>query len=311
MDPFKPERSASFPWLKLVLMVIALAVVVWFIHQLGTVSTAPLIEATPDIELESPTPAGLEVELGGPPTPGEPAGEADAQPEAMERVRNTVTVVHDGDTVMLADGRNVRYLGIDAPERDEPFFHEATSVNRQMVQMKQVRLEVCKRRPKDKYQRTLASVYLPGQDEPVEIALLRQGLAEVFHDPDCIRDCRPGWRMLLGAFRQKKGMFVDADAEPVPAVLADRLIGRYGLVVGTVDHLEESTKAIHLNFGSDWTTDFTATINNRDLPEFLRDGVFPAQLLGKEMTLFGKVVSSYGPRIYLDCPAQIINFRAP
>ena len=36
--------------------------------------------------------------------------------------------VIDGDTVVLANGDRVRYIGMDTPERGEPFFDEATEL---------------------------------------------------------------------------------------------------------------------------------------------------------------------------------------
>ncbi|MHA1569883.1 MAG: thermonuclease family protein [Alphaproteobacteria bacterium] len=323
----KPPRS-PFPWMKLILMALALAVVIWLIYQLNTISTAPLIEATPDIEIESPVPESIDVELEdpiAPPANDDPPNNAavtppslpadlptptgDMQRMLMERVRATVTYVYDGDTIMLADGTSVRFVGVDAPERDEPYFTEATALTKRLLEMKSVQTKVCKKRPRDDYGRTLAEVSVDGQS--IDEALLNFGLAEVYHDPDCIRDCHAGWGMMMEAFRNKRGMFENANTEPVPAVLADRLLNQFGLVVGRVDNIRESSKAIHLNFGSDWTTDFSATINLRDLHAFLRDKIEPQKLVGQELTLFGKVVSSYGPRIFLVCPAQIINIRTP
>jgi endonuclease YncB( thermonuclease family) len=47
-----------------------------------------------------------------------------------------VDYVIDGDTIeVLMNGRayRVRYIGVDTPERDEPFYDEATQANRQLV----------------------------------------------------------------------------------------------------------------------------------------------------------------------------------
>ena len=48
--------------------------------------------------------------------------------------------VIDGDTVVLADGERVRYIGMDTPERGEPFFDEATEYNRRLVEGRRVQL---------------------------------------------------------------------------------------------------------------------------------------------------------------------------
>ncbi len=327
--PYRRERS-SFPWMKLLMMVGALAIVVWFIIQLNRVAGDLIVDdAIPAaVTPAAPTPEGIEIDLAPDvtPVPADDPPESDevtppplpdggALPDnemtrlLMDRIKNTVSHVYDGDTVMMADGRRVRYLGIDTPETGEPYFDEATNFNKQLVQMQPVILEVCKKKPQDQYGRTLARVIVNG--EAAEETLLVMGLGEVFHDPECIADCRKNWNLLLTAFRNKRGMFANADTQPVPAVVADRLLDHYGIVEGVVDNVKESTNAYHLNFGSDWTTDFSATILRRDVDQFLRDKMAPHQLVGLKLQVFGKVTANYGPRIFLNCPTQVLSVSAP
>lgn len=88
----------------------------------------------------------------------------------------TVARVIDGDTIVLADGTRVRYIGIDTPERGEVGYKEATEANRKLVEDKKVRLEYDVNRT-DRYGRTLAYVYVNGTF--VNAWLLENGLAEV------------------------------------------------------------------------------------------------------------------------------------
>ena len=85
-----------------------------------------------------------------------------------------VTKVIDGDTVVLNNGEKVRYLGIDTPERDEPFYWEATRANRNLVMKQIVRLEAGDRK-RDPYHRLLAYVWINGK--LVNAELVRQGYA--------------------------------------------------------------------------------------------------------------------------------------
>jgi micrococcal nuclease len=87
-----------------------------------------------------------------------------------------VVRVIDGDTIVIQGGERVRYIGIDAPERDEPLGPAATQLNGEMVGGKRVRLEkdVSNR---DRYGRLLRYVYVDGT--LVEGELVRQGLARV------------------------------------------------------------------------------------------------------------------------------------
>jgi micrococcal nuclease len=85
---------------------------------------------------------------------------ADAAGSEWVRVQWVV----DGDTIVLQDGRHVRYIGIDAPEtehkhqRGEPMANWARSTNRQLVEKRRLRLVLDHERT-DRYGRTLAYVY--------------------------------------------------------------------------------------------------------------------------------------------------------
>jgi endonuclease YncB( thermonuclease family) len=77
-----------------------------------------------------------------------------------------VTRVVDGDTIVVADVGTVRLIGVDTPETVDPrkpvqfFGKEASEFTRRLAQGKVARLEFDYQRT-DKYQRTLAYVYLP------------------------------------------------------------------------------------------------------------------------------------------------------
>jgi micrococcal nuclease len=85
--------------------------------------------------------------------------------------------VVDGDTIMLADGRYVRYIGINTPERGQPLWEEAKDYNAQKVGGKLASLEFGKV-TEDRYGRTLAYVFVEGA--MVNAALLQAGLAHLF-----------------------------------------------------------------------------------------------------------------------------------
>ncbi len=91
-----------------------------------------------------------------------------------------VTKVFDGDTILLEDGRKVRYLGVNAPEYQEPLYRKAKRRNEEMVLHKLIRLEYDQER-EDRYGRLLAWVHV-GNDV-VNIRLVREGLAHAFIIP--------------------------------------------------------------------------------------------------------------------------------
>ena len=108
-----------------------------------------------------------------------------ACPSAPERA--TVTRVIDGDTVDIATGQRVRYIGIDTPEvypEREAYGMKAWQANRQLVEGKKVRLEQDVSETA-KYGRLLRYVYV--DDILVNAELVRLGLAEARAYPPDIR----------------------------------------------------------------------------------------------------------------------------
>jgi micrococcal nuclease len=93
-----------------------------------------------------------------------------------------VTSVIDGDTVELADGRRVRYLGIDTPESGEYYAEEATARNKELVEGKTVELQRGKR-DQDEYGRLLRYVYVDGVFVNAELIVQGYATAYIF-DPD-------------------------------------------------------------------------------------------------------------------------------
>ena len=94
-----------------------------------------------------------------------------AQAETVSIIR-----VIDGDTCILENGEPVRYYGINAPEKGDPQFNEATEANNKLVTGKEVRLEP-QNPSRDKEDRLLAYVFI---DEIfVNEELLRLGCAHI------------------------------------------------------------------------------------------------------------------------------------
>lgn len=95
-------------------------------------------------------------------------------PDAAETA--TVQQVLDGDTCRLSDSREIRYLGIDAPEKGDPFANEATQINNRLVGGRSVRCEIGPT-ARDRNGRILAYVFQ--ESTFVNAELLRQGAAYV------------------------------------------------------------------------------------------------------------------------------------
>ena len=117
----------------------------------------------------------LAIGFGG----GYTLGHTDNTPQTEQAL---VVRVIDGDTVELADGRRVRYLGIDTPETGEDYSSEASTRNKELVEGKVVELQRGKR-DQDEYGRLLRYVYVNGVF--VNAELVAQGYAKAYiFDPD-------------------------------------------------------------------------------------------------------------------------------
>ena len=104
-------------------------------------------------------------------------------PRITEEIYLVIKVI-DGDTVELASGEKLRYIGIDTPEKDDPFYQEAKDFNRQLVQGKKIKLEFDVQE-KDKYGRLLGYVY--AGDTFVNAELLKVGLAVLYTYPPNVK----------------------------------------------------------------------------------------------------------------------------
>jgi micrococcal nuclease len=136
-----------------------------------------------------------------------------AQPARSADTWNQVKWVIDGDTVVLNDGRKVRYLGINAPELEhdghqaEPFAEQAKRFNASLVCGKEVCLEFDKERT-DQYGRTLA--YLILRDGTlVNAEILSYGYAFLFYHPQNRKYDSILLRAQRAAMSAKKGIWKD------------------------------------------------------------------------------------------------------
>ena len=85
-----------------------------------------------------------------------------------------VAEVIDGDTIVVSGGYHVRYVGIDAPERDEFYYLEAKQMNEELVAGKKIKLEK-DISDKDSYGRLLRYVYVG--DTFVNAEMVKRGYA--------------------------------------------------------------------------------------------------------------------------------------
>lgn len=226
----------------------------------------------------------------------------------------TVAEVIDGDTVVLASGEKVRYLGINAPEmsvlkgktwisRPQPFGREATAFNEGLVEGKIVQLEY-EARTRDDYGRLLA--YVTAEERFINGELVKQGLALVDVRKPNFKHQRALMALQEEARSQERGIWGADDALRIEADDAFRHRDALALVHGTVSQVRFSSDRALLCFGEDPRKGFTALIYREHFTLFgpnARDRIDSLQ--NKEVQICGFIKGSSGPTMFVCVPSQI------
>lgn len=218
--------------------------------------------------------------------------------------RARVEAVYDGDTVRLADGREVRVIGVNTPELshdegpDEPLASEARDALRALLARADDRVALAfgaERR--DHYDRLLAHLFLPDGRNLTRL-LLERGLGwQVAIPPNLAHvDCYA--RAEDHARRAHRGVW---DHPAYTPVAADALPagGGFRLVRGRIGRVGESERAYWLDLGG-----LTLRLPRADLSYF--DGGDPHRWRGRELVVRGWLYRVDGePRMNLRHPAVV------
>lgn len=203
-----------------------------------------------------------------------------------------VAEVIDGDSLVLADGRTARLLGIQAPKLPKgrsfapwPLAREAQAALTELALGKPVSLRYGGAR-EDRYGRVLAQL-VRADGLWLEDELLRRGLARVY----TFDDNRVAATELYAAERQareaKRGIWADPRYALRTPEEALRHVGGFELVEGRVVSVARVSGSLYLNFGEDWHTAFTVRIDGKALRLFRAEGIDPASLEGERVRVRG------------------------
>jgi micrococcal nuclease len=150
----------------------------------------------------------LAVALGGNALLDGGAGGGAGGGTATARVERVV----DGDTIVLAGGERVRYIGIDTPESVKPgtpvqcFAKAAGRENERLVEGEQVRLRYDAEQ-RDRYGRLLAYVYRSRDGMFVNAELVRRGYARTMTIPPNVAHAADFGRLARAARVAGRGLW--------------------------------------------------------------------------------------------------------
>ncbi|MGE4165636.1 MAG: thermonuclease family protein [Xanthobacteraceae bacterium] len=211
-----------------------------------------------------------------------------------------VASVHDGRTLLLADGREVRLDGIEVPGSADARERLAALAQGRQATLKADVAAL------DRYGRVVAYVFIDGR--LLQTELLTSGFAVVggrLGSAACAAALRGAER---GAREARRGLWANAgfrlQSAANPADIL-REAGRFTVVRGKVLSVRESGATIYVNFGRRWSDDFTVTILKRNRRLFSAAQIEPKSLEGRVIEVRGYVEQRSGPLIEASRPEQI------
>lgn len=180
--------------------------------------TVGIMLMLPQTGRQSAVPLAPQVIAACAPTTADSPLPAPRAANAAEPAETVITRVIDGDTVELADGRKVRYIGIDAPEmsKRDCFAAESKAANELLVLNRRARLER-DITDTDRFGRLLRYVYVG--DTFVNLQLLADGFAQLLTYPPDVRYNEQLRAATAEARQAKRGLWSGCSASPEPAVL--------------------------------------------------------------------------------------------
>lgn len=215
--------------------------------------------------------------------------------------------VERNGAIILTDGRAARLEGIRLPQGELDHAPQAFA-DLALAAIKSVAssapLTLTSTPPKeDRYDRVRVQAFSGGNW--IQGELLSRGLARVSISPDRT-ECAAE---LLAAESHARNAHAGIWASPAYAIRRPPNLwpdlGTFQIVEGKVLNATKRNGRVYLNFGSDWRTDFTVTVDPDDTPNFRRSGVDPLSYSGQTIRVRGWIQSMNGPEIEVPNPQGI------
>ncbi len=235
-------------------------------------------------------------------------GSAPATEPTPADVRGTVAAVIDGDTLRLADGREVRLAGILAPKPAAGDSAAAAGAARAALAGLALGHEVvvaADGRRMDRYGRALGQMMLRGGAIWLQGALLGDGLVRVSVAEAGQSRTADMLRIEAVARAGRRGLWADPAYRLRNPDDVGFVVDSFQIVEGVVLAVAERRARTYLNFGADYLTDFTVSLDGPARRLVAAAGVDLAALRGVRVRVRGWIKSFNGPMIEITHAAQI------
>lgn len=219
---------------------------------------------------------------------------------AVKQFHETAQVAHvyDGDTIKLVDGRKLRLIGINTPERgrdgkeDEPFYNEAKNQLQQIIDKNNGQIKIVIGKEKhDRYKRLLAHPFTL-QGKNISSMLLKKGMGFSIAIPPNIQFVSCYQNAEKDAKTRKQGIWNHPFSHPIQTNQISKKTLGFHQVKGRVQRIGESRSSYWLNLSTGSKSRFALRILKKDLAYFTL--FHPKDLLHKQLTARGWIYKIKG-----------------
>ena len=210
---------------------------------------------------------------------------------SLQDFQETVNVAHiyDGDTIKLVDGRKLRLIGINTPERgrdgdeDQPFYLSAKNQLQKTIKNNHYQLNIILGKEKhDRYQRLLAHIFT-ADGENISATLLKKGLGFSITIPPNLKFQTCYKNAESEAQKNRRGLWGHPFSRAIKASSISNTSQGFQRVTGIVQRIGESRSSFWLNLDKK----FALRIQKKHLKYFT--SYHPKSLLKKRLTARGWV----------------------
>jgi micrococcal nuclease len=228
---------------------------------------------------------------------------------SVKQTNETVKVanVYDGDTIKLIDGRKLRLIGINTPERgrkgkkNEPFYAEAKNQLQNIIKNNNSMVKIVLGKQKhDHYKRLLAHIFTQ-DNKNITAVLIKKGLGFTIAIPPNIQFLSCYQKAEKEAKIAKRGIWNHNFSRAINADKLNKSASGFFRIKGTVLRVGESRTSFWLNLNTKSNAKFALRIQKKDLPHFTQ--YHPEDLINKNIIARGWV--------YKTKNEQRINIRHP
>ena len=230
----------------------------------------------------------------------------------VKQFHETVKVaqVYDGDTLKLMDGRKLRLIGINTPERghdgkqDEPYYLEARNLLKKIIQQNHDQIKIVFGIDKyDRHKRILADIFTMN-NENITATLIKKGMGfAIAISPNVqLLDCYQ--QAEQEAQKTKRGIWGHKYSQVINVTSLKKSARGFHLVKGKVDRIGESRSSLWLNLNSKEGARFALRVNKKDIKYFTQ--THPKNLINHIVTARGWIYETKGEqRMTISHPAAL------